>query len=251
MTFSWSTFALELLNFLVLVWLLQHFLYRPVQRVVRERQQKIDQTLSDADALQQRAESLRQEYEGRIEQWQHEQQLQREALQLELEERRREALEVLHKEMASLEKKREALDKRKREQQRQQDLELALGNGRHFASRLLDLCPRPELEERLLDLLLTDLESATQGLKSMLQGDTATAVVLETAFPPQEATRQALQQAVRSLLERSFDWQERINPDLRAGGRLLIGGWVLGANLQDELIAFSEVSPDKELQHED
>ena len=40
MQFDWWTFALQVVNFLILVWLLQHFLYGPVQSAysaVRDR----------------------------------------------------------------------------------------------------------------------------------------------------------------------------------------------------------------------
>jgi F-type H+-transporting ATPase subunit b len=31
---NWTTFVLEILNFLVLVWLLKHFFYQPVKGVI-------------------------------------------------------------------------------------------------------------------------------------------------------------------------------------------------------------------------
>jgi len=40
---SWWTFAFQIVNFLVLVWLLQRFLYRPVQRTIAERQKRAEQ----------------------------------------------------------------------------------------------------------------------------------------------------------------------------------------------------------------
>ena len=37
MQIDWWTLALQTINFLVLVWLLTHFLYRPVRQVIAER----------------------------------------------------------------------------------------------------------------------------------------------------------------------------------------------------------------------
>jgi len=45
---SWSTFLLEIINFLVLVWILKHFLYKPVLDVIARRRSGIEKTLADA-----------------------------------------------------------------------------------------------------------------------------------------------------------------------------------------------------------
>lgn len=42
MQFSWWTFALQTVNFVVLIWLLHRFLYRPVLRMIDARRQAID-----------------------------------------------------------------------------------------------------------------------------------------------------------------------------------------------------------------
>ena len=63
MRIDWWTLALQAANFLVLVWLLQHFLYRPVQAIITERQQQADGVLAAADATRAAAERLRSELE--------------------------------------------------------------------------------------------------------------------------------------------------------------------------------------------
>ncbi len=50
MHFDWSTFALQTVNFAVLVWLLQRFLYRPVLRLVEARRVEVDRQYADARA---------------------------------------------------------------------------------------------------------------------------------------------------------------------------------------------------------
>ena len=34
MNIDWTSFSLEIINFLVLVWLLKHFLYKPVMDII-------------------------------------------------------------------------------------------------------------------------------------------------------------------------------------------------------------------------
>jgi F-type H+-transporting ATPase subunit b len=63
MNFSWWTFALQAANFLILVWLLQRFLFKPVKAVVARRKEEISRALTEASAEKDSVERLKQEIE--------------------------------------------------------------------------------------------------------------------------------------------------------------------------------------------
>ena len=65
MSFSWSTFALQAVNFLVLVWLLRRFLLKPVQAIVAQRKQEISHALAEANAAREQAEVARKDFASR------------------------------------------------------------------------------------------------------------------------------------------------------------------------------------------
>jgi F-type H+-transporting ATPase subunit b len=69
MNFDWTTFVLEVINFLILVWLLKRFLYRPVLDAVARRQSAVTATLADAATMRTEAQRLQTEYEGRQSDW--------------------------------------------------------------------------------------------------------------------------------------------------------------------------------------
>ena len=48
MPIDWFTVVAQILNFLVLVWLLKRFLYRPVLDAVERRQERVRKSLSEA-----------------------------------------------------------------------------------------------------------------------------------------------------------------------------------------------------------
>lgn len=58
MQIDYFTFAAQIINFLVLVFLLRHFLYRPVIRSMKEREQKISDQLKDAEEKRIQADQL-------------------------------------------------------------------------------------------------------------------------------------------------------------------------------------------------
>lgn len=66
MTFDWWTLALQTINFLVLVWLLQRFLYKPVADIIAKRREQVDEVLREAEQTKEEAEAARQDYERRV-----------------------------------------------------------------------------------------------------------------------------------------------------------------------------------------
>ncbi len=58
MRIDWWTLAFQAINFLVLAWLLQRFLYEPVMRVVAARQAESDRLIGDAEAGRRKAAKI-------------------------------------------------------------------------------------------------------------------------------------------------------------------------------------------------
>jgi F-type H+-transporting ATPase subunit b len=56
MQIDWWTLALQTIHLLVLVWLLGRFLFKPIARIVEERQAAVAQALDDAKAMREQAE---------------------------------------------------------------------------------------------------------------------------------------------------------------------------------------------------
>lgn len=64
MQLDWWTLALQAVNFLVLVWLLRRFLYRPVQQVIARRQALSEQAMDEARRKAEEADAARQRLEA-------------------------------------------------------------------------------------------------------------------------------------------------------------------------------------------
>lgn len=56
MHIDWWTLALQTINLLILLWLLGRFLFRPIARIVEERQAAVTRALDDARAMREQAE---------------------------------------------------------------------------------------------------------------------------------------------------------------------------------------------------
>ena len=65
MLIDWFTVVAEVVNFLILMWLLQHFLYQPVLDAIDAREQRIANQMQAAEQAQANAAAERNEYERR------------------------------------------------------------------------------------------------------------------------------------------------------------------------------------------
>jgi F-type H+-transporting ATPase subunit b len=65
MLIDWFTVGAQALNFLVLVWVLKHFLYKPILDAIAAREKGIAAKLADADAKTNEAKKQRSDFEGK------------------------------------------------------------------------------------------------------------------------------------------------------------------------------------------
>ncbi|MBU0499056.1 MAG: F0F1 ATP synthase subunit delta [Gammaproteobacteria bacterium] len=243
MELNWTTFLLELVNFLVLVWILKRFLYRPVQEVIARRRAGIEKTLTDAHALRTEAETLRQQYENRLADWEQERRLAREALIREIEAERTQRRAGLHADLDREREKARVIAERQRADALRGLEQTALAQGARFAARLLESAAGPETEARLVELALTELSQLPIEKGMALRNHRAgiDERVVASAFPLPEGQRLRLTQALAALSGGESPVRFEQDASLIAGLRISIGPWVLAANVRDELQGFAEL----------
>jgi F-type H+-transporting ATPase subunit b len=67
MLIDWFTVVAQIINFLILVWLLKRFLYKPILNAIDAREKKIAKELADADAKKAEALKEREEFQHKNE----------------------------------------------------------------------------------------------------------------------------------------------------------------------------------------
>jgi len=241
MEFDSTTFALEIINFLVLVWLLQHFFYKPITAVIARRQAGIEKTLADAHATRSEADALKQQYDNRTAAWEQEKTQARQQLQQEMEAERVRLMVALQ---ASLDEERDQLraveQRRNQEQLRRMENEARAEGGR-FVAYLLSRLASTELEERVRQLLLEDMTRLPdQQLQALRNTDQAAEAKITSAYPLDALQRTGLNAALNHLAERPVACTFALDPTLMAGLRLSLGPWMLRASLLDELNFFTQ-----------
>ncbi|HEX9756500.1 MAG TPA: F0F1 ATP synthase subunit delta [Nitrospiria bacterium] len=254
MEWNWTTFILEILNFLVLVWLLKRFLYVPVLNIIAKRKSIVDKALSDSKTLREEANGLKNQYQERFSDWEKE----KEALRgkfLEAMEREREERLVFFQKEIELERERSrVLDERRRGEWIRHTEEVAISQAGKFLSKLLSRMANPDLEKRMIGLFLEDLEhlsqEQTEALRVSLSKEKGKVSVL-SRFPIDPEQQKAISHGLSILGGTRVVCTYSQDPHLVSGLRIGVGSWVLRANLLDEIKFFSEVpNPEGSSSHE-
>jgi len=220
MNFDVWTFGLQAANFLVLVWLLHRFLYRPVLKVIAERQAATNKLTVDLKAEKAAAEAVRQGLER-----------ERAGIAKERDASLRAAREAADAERkALLAKAREEADDITNEAQKalereRADVLSALGQDAarlavSIVRRLLRDAPAASLQERMLELVCKDVRSlsaeAKQQIAERVAADDGTVVVV-TAARVDERGRERFAASLAKALGAPLSPAFKVDPKLIAG----------------------------------
>ena len=241
MQIDWTTLVLEIINFLVLVWILKRFLYKPVMEAIAARQMRVEGKLAEARVIEDGARELESQYQRRLADWDMEKAKARAALDTELLQERNRQMQALDKALLE-ERERVAAVTAHKQQEAQRELEVeALAHAQRFASTLLARLADPVVESRFVSLLFEDWanlpDTQVESLRRAVLVDKAKATVT-TAFPLSPAQRREIESALQSRLEADLVVAFDEDPNLLAGVRLSLGPWQLNMNFADELASF-------------
>lgn len=242
MEFDLTTFALEVLNFLVLVWLLKHFFYQPVLAIIEKRQAATEQIMVDATNIQEEAEVLKVQYETKMAELDKEYATQKDHIDEELSAERVRRLASLDADIAIERKRRETLEEQKRSELERALERQAIHLAARFATRLLERVAGPELNAKLVDLAINELNSLTGDKQKTLRNilhDSGSTLKVVSAYHLDEQQRAALTNALSQLSDQSLVPEFSEDPILKAGVSIMAGSWVMMANLRDELSFFT------------
>jgi F-type H+-transporting ATPase subunit b len=240
MLFDWFTTVAQIFNFLILLWLLKRFLYKPILNAMNEREEKITYRLREAKRAQQEAEQKALEYRQKTE---------------ELESRRENLLMDATNEVEHLRK--EMLNKARREVHESQerwfrsiqqskeaflrDLYQRVSNQTYDVARkaLWDLA-NEDLESHIIETFLgrlDDLEGDEHGSLERALAESNGTITVRSAFEIPSDLRIAIQDRIESMTPNSFEMSYESSPDLISGIELKLAGkkisWCLSSYLED------------------
>jgi len=239
---SWPTFFLQIINFLVLVWILKRFLYKPVLDAIAQRKAVIDRTLADADAKETGAQALVEQYQNRLAEWETEKEKLHAEVGEEIAAQRAKMMAALEHSLQQEREKARVLEQRRLNELKNQSEEQGIASGVQFTGRLLERIAGPELEARLVDIALEDVprlpEEQLKALRAVCQ-QAGAQVKVTSGFPLSDPQRSVIEAKLKEMTRDGIVVEFHEDRRLLAGLRISIGPWVMRANLEDELEFFA------------
>lgn len=237
MQIDWVTVAAQIVNFLVLVWLLQRVLYRPLTRALKAREEEVNRSLREAESARQTAEAEAEAHRHALKVLESERQAHLKAVEEEAESLRVEMTREAHGELAQrragwqaqLEDEKAAFLDRLRRRAGEAFITLA----RRALAEMAD----EDLVDRIAKVFGRRLSALDIDEKKRLRSAAAREEILSirSSFPLSAMARTLVSEAVRDVLEREVSIDFREEPDLECGVVLAIGsrhvGWTLGEHL--------------------
>ena len=243
MVIDWFTVAAQALNFLILVWGMKRFLYKPIRRAIDEREKGIakrlsDAALKDADATKERAELAKKNEE--IDQ-------QRAALLSKAtEDAKTEGARLADeagKAADALTTKRRAADLEDARNLSEAVRLRAQKEVFEIARKVLADLATASLEERVCATFTRRLRTLDEQSKAALASALATnanGAVVQSAFalPPDQRT--VIQNAINETFSADVHLRYEAAPELVSGIQLTAGGLRVGWNIADYLASLEK-----------
>jgi F-type H+-transporting ATPase subunit b len=244
MNFDLTTFILEIINFFVLLWLLQKFLYKPILKVINDRQAAIDKKVEDARLAVESAHDLEAQYGARLGQWEKEKSELVLSLQQELERQRQRQLNKIKEEIEGERQRSDTLWQAEKEEHKIQCEREAVKQAAQLAEKVFGRLASPDLEKRICQLFLAELDQTKKiSLDSAanMGNHERSQVQVTTAFPLPDDLRTSITSKIGQLVGDEPRFQFAEDPSLIAGLRITAGMSVLQANLRDAVNFFENV----------
>ncbi|GAB4334601.1 MAG: ATP synthase subunit B [Candidatus Abyssubacteria bacterium] len=237
MLVDWFTIAAQIVNFLILIWLLKHFLYGRIIKAMDQREERIASRIREAEQREKQAGQEAEEYKKKKE---------------ELETKKEEMLAQARKEAEQqrhelVERAREEVDRLKAQwrQAVQQEKGAFLADLRQRAGQevfsvtrkaLRDLADA-DLERHMVDALIKRITSLEPGDKQAIadvaKGDRE--IVVNSVFELPDNDKERLKDAIEAAVGRGLEVRFRTSEDMIMGIELRAQGHKIAWNLEEYL----------------
>jgi len=234
MQIDWITVSAQIVNFLVLVWLLKRFLYRPVLDAMDRRERRVAERLEQAHARERQAAEAAEEHERRQRELARERDDILAAARREAEDEKKQLLE---------EARAQATEARRQwQRQAEREKEEFLGNLRLRAVESIQSIVRKtlrdladsDLEERMVVAFMERMKTLDAQTRKTLKNGSGAARIA-SSFELDAGLRRRLTRTLHEQIDADMEVDYGRSPELLCGIELTRDDRRLGWNLADHL----------------
>ena len=247
MKIDWFTVIAQMVNFIVLVGLLWHFLYKPILKAIDEREKKIAGQLADAEAKKTEAKKEQEDFKEKNEKFDQERKALMVKAETEAEAEHQKLLESARTDAAALKIK---LDEARKEAQETLDHEIMQKTRNEVFSitrkALADLAS-VSLEEQSGNMFIKRLnelsEDEKKKFRDAFQGS-KNPVLVRSAFELPAKQQAGIKDAVNKILSADTPFKYKTAPELISGIELSANGYKLAWSISEYINSLEKSLPE-------
>lgn len=243
MKINWFTVIAQIVNFIILVWLLKRFLYQPVLNSIDQREKKIASQLRDAEAKKAASEKEHTKFRQKNEVFDKEraakmneahQQVNFEKQRL-FEEVRKESTLLRSKYQNSLKQQEQEIIDRLKRKTKEEVFTIA-------GKALSDLAD-VNLEEQIIKVLIKKIRDLDDGTLAKLQNalETNKTITIKSAFKPSTVSKNELEKAIEKITGHQTNFKYLLEKDLVSGIEIYTGSYQLSWNIESYLDSLKKI----------
>ncbi len=238
MLINWFTVLAQAINFLILVWLLKRFLYKPILHAIDEREKGIATQLAQAEAKEAEAQKDRDDFQHKNAVFDHERAALLNKATDEAKAERERLLDEARKNADALRAKRQTALQSEQRNLNQEIVRWTQKEVFAIARKTLADLAGTSLEERMVDVFVHRIRALTGAPKDQLATAFKTSnrtVSVHSAFDLPPTQRSAIESAVKETFAPEAKVQFETAPELVSGIGLSINGHKIAWSIADYL----------------
>jgi F-type H+-transporting ATPase subunit b len=233
MKFNIWTFLFQVINFVVLLFILKKLLYKPVKEIMEKRRGLIEKTIGDAERTKKEALELKEQQQQEVNRLKALQPQMIENMKKEAAEEKKKLLIEAKEEAAKMIEKEKSLfeiEKKKSENALRDNTIEAVSV---FASNLLKDISDEDLNKSIYRKVLRELEGISPNMKAIEDGSPS--IDLVSAYPLEEEELMQLEKILEQHLSKKMAINTNVDRSLIAGLKIKLNDRVYDFSLKGQI----------------
>ncbi len=239
MKFDIWTFLFQVINFVVLLFILKRLLYRPVREILQKRRDLVRETMEKAEQMRKEALELKERHLQEMERLGGLRERMTEEMKAEVLEEKKRLVAAAEEEAAMRIEKATALFDLEKTRFRDEMKRNAVESVRIFSTNLLRDVADEELHKGIWRRLLVKLEVILRDMADRGLKEETVTVELISAYPVPDEELEALRNIMERGLSRSVAISSVIDATLIAGVKIRVSDMVYDSSLSGQVGAFA------------
>lgn len=233
MQINWFTVIAQLVNFLVLVWLMKKYLYKPILDAINKRESKIAAELADAKSKVSAAKKEQTEFQQKNEAFDANKKKMMDQATADTEKERQKLMYKAQKDAEDLQNKIEKASKEQQENLHADVVQKTQQQVLSIAKQALAQLASTTLEEQAVQVFIGKIKSLSAKEKTKFNDafhSATSPVSVKSAFTLSNKEQKSIKTAIADLLGEKIDYEFETHPTTISGIELAANGYKLSWN---------------------